>query len=212
MGLGKKVARVGAGLMTGGLSEVAIRSGMFKGMGGGSAPERQTAELDAGTKELMAQQSAQAMKSPDEIAAEQMQGTEQLAGGESEGAQNLIAEKSSALGGVMPQDFDKALRNRAKGFIDKNQLALKSEAKMKAGDIKAQRMGQLAQYEGQLHAQLTNKKIAAIQAASAKKAARAKMIGAIGGAVGAVAGTLIAPGVGTAAGAQIGSSLGGGAA
>lgn len=158
----------------------------------GEAPEQQFADLDGGTKDLLAAQSANAMKTPDQIADEQLQGANEISNAEGMGGLDAAMEKSSGLGGVMPDDFSSALKSRAKKSIDSSGLNLRAQAKLKAGDIKAQRMGQMAQYEGQLHQQLTQKKVASINRASQKKAARAAMIGAIGGAVGTAVGGPVA--------------------
>lgn len=202
MGLGKTALRVGAGVMTGGLSEVAIRGAEKAGLTK-AAPTRQAVDIDADTQGLMNDSQNRAARSLDEIAAEQVQGAENFANDATDAVRNQN-NYSTSLGMQEPDDFNNALVQRASKSFGASQKALKSQAKLNAGDIKAQRMSQAAEYAKEKSAVAHQASQAARQNAQNKKAQRAALFGAVFGA----AGTLGGAALGGPAGASVGSQLG----
>jgi hypothetical protein len=206
MGLGKTALRVGAGVMTGGASELAIRGADKMGLTK-AAPTRKVEDIDNDTKALMDEQQGRANRSLDEIADEQLQGTQNFAGEASDAVQDQNRYATN-LAMQEPDDFNDALLKRASKSFGSAQKNLKTQAKLNAGDYKAQQMSQGAQYAAEKSGIALKAQQAAREAAQAKKAQRAALYGAVFGAAGAVTGAYLGGPKGAATGAQAGTGVG----
>lgn len=199
MGFGKKALRVGAAIGTGGLSEVAIRSGLLNG--GGDAPERKNIELDAGTQELMAAQTAQAQETPEQIADRLTKGLPEQASGF-----NQASEFSNKFGSQV-DPYSQALSNRFSRKMGDEQALMKSRARAAAPEQILQAQDRARRGAQAKAGMALQQQAAKYEAIAAKKNARAQMMGTIMGIAGTVGGAAIGGPAGAAAGGSIGKSM-----
>lgn len=156
----------------------------------GNVPERQVAELDQGTQDLMGQAEQRANMSPEEMANQQLRGTEQFGKDAASQVENQN-HYSSALGMSDSNDIGSALSKRANKAFNISQSGLKGQALLNAGSQKAGMMNQAAQYaaaKSQIQMQSVQ---AAKDAAMAKKQQRAALYGAVFGATASAGGMML---------------------
>lgn len=161
-------------------------------------PNRETAQLDSDTQEVMKQQQARASQNLSQTANELTQGAEGARGVLPQEQQ--FQQQATALGMAQPEDLSKALSNRANRYFEGDMIKLQNQAKLKAGNLMAQRQ-QAAM--GSLEAQQKIRMQAYDNALATEKAKQQARSAALGNILG-----LVGMGVGAAAGGASGAKAG----